>query len=61
MSERAPLSERMPSSAAPLSQRSRRPIPAGTYNRWERPYLNFPQARLLARSGGAPRLRRPSR
>ena len=55
------MSERMPNSAAPLSQLSRRPVPAGTYNRWERPYLNFPQARLLSCSYGAPRLRRPSR
>jgi hypothetical protein len=59
MSERAPLSEHIPNSAAPASLRPRRPVPPGTYNRWERPYLNFPQARILSRSDGAPRLRRP--
>jgi hypothetical protein len=55
------MSERAPSSAAPLSQRARRPIPAGSYHRWERPYLNFPQARIQAQTLGAPHLRRPAR
>lgn len=55
--ESAPSTERS-ETLAPRSQRMRPPPPKGCYGRWERPYLNFPQARIACRNAG-PKLRGP--
>jgi hypothetical protein len=61
ISRGGPTTERGPNSAAPVSQRTRGPVPPGSYHRWERPYLNFPQARHVSNTDGAPQLRRRAR
>jgi hypothetical protein len=46
-----------PPSARTESRRALQP-PPGIYHRWERPYLNFPQKRLVLNDSAGPRLRR---